>query len=73
MDIITLKRVLAEVKKYGASYFLNAPLEHFTRWLESQLYEAEARADEQAACITATCPKCGETFTELVDETPPQA
>lgn len=42
-----LREVLAEAMKYGASYFLNAPMERFIRWLNIQLLDAERATEKE--------------------------
>lgn len=67
---LTLAELYKQVPQSNRNYWLMTELVFFLHGdsdvcnPRSQLSESDVT---QPRCITAVCPKCGETFTELVD------
>lgn len=45
-QIVMLRNIVAEGKKYGAYYFSDSPLNRFIAWLEAELLKAENAYDK---------------------------
>jgi hypothetical protein len=46
-ELDLLRRITAQALEYGAAYFSDAPMGHFTKWLQAEVLRAEARSDDR--------------------------